>query len=60
MPNEVYISIFDNNGDKRISDNLVKRDFALDEQLKKKDFACIQFAPEVCYDVAYFHFQMNE
>jgi gliding motility-associated-like protein len=59
MPAEVYISIFDNLNDGRINDNLVPRDYSMDEHLQKQDFSCIQFAPEVCYDVSYFHVQVD-
>ncbi|MCW3090400.1 MAG: type sorting protein [Ferruginibacter sp.] len=59
MPTEVYISVFDNLGDKRLTDNLVNRDLTMDQHLQKMDFSCIQFAPEVCYDVGYFHFQVD-
>ncbi|MEO6547551.1 MAG: PKD domain-containing protein [Ferruginibacter sp.] len=59
MPPEVYISIFDNLGDRRLNDNRVSRDLSMDNHLQKRDFSCIQFAPEVCYDVGYFHFQTD-
>ncbi len=56
MPPDVIISIFDNATDGRISDNNVSRDLSMDQRLQKIDFSCIQFAPEVCYDVGYYHF----
>ena len=59
MPVEAFISIFDNSGDSRVSDNLIARDLLLDKRLSKIDFSCIQFAPEVCYDVGYYHFQTD-
>ncbi|MEO5890651.1 MAG: PKD domain-containing protein, partial [Ferruginibacter sp.] len=59
MPAEVYISVFDNLNDGRLNDFLVPRDYPLDEHLQKQDFSCIQFAPEVCYDVSYFHFRAD-
>lgn len=57
MPSVVTISLFSNQNDSRVSDNTVNRDFTMDQRLQKVDFSCIQFAPEVCYDVSYFHFQ---
>jgi gliding motility-associated-like protein len=59
MPSDVTISIFDNFDDRRVSDNNVSRDYSMDEKLQKLDFACIEFAPEVCYDVSYFHFEVS-
>ncbi|MFM2359157.1 MAG: hypothetical protein RLY16_1150 [Bacteroidota bacterium] len=59
MPSNVTISVFDNLNDSRFNDFSVARDFSMDQRLQKIDFSCIQFAPEVCYDVSYFHFQAD-
>lgn len=59
MPLDAFISVFDNTDDSRVSDNLINRDASLDKRLSKIDFSCIQSAPEVCYDVGYYHFETD-
>src|SRR6476660_6058766 len=59
MPVEVIISIFDNANDARVGDILIGRDLNMDQRMSKQDFSCVQFAPEVCYDVGYYHFQTD-
>ncbi|MEJ7586239.1 MAG: hypothetical protein WKI04_01630 [Ferruginibacter sp.] len=38
---EVFISLFDNTNDGRVSDFLVARDYLRDQRLQKLDFSCI-------------------
>lgn len=59
MPPQVYISIFDNTNDSRLSNNLVNQDFSLAQRLERVDYSCLDTRPEVCYDVGYYKFQVD-
>ena len=59
MPSEVSISIFDNLNDARLSDNIVQSDASSYQTITKIDLSCIENAPIICYQVAYFHFEVS-
>ena len=58
-PTEVYISIFNNENDARVSDNIVPIDASMNDTINKIDFSCIDNAPRVCYEVSYYHFETS-
>ncbi|CAN5192282.1 hypothetical protein BH09BAC2_BH09BAC2_13470 [soil metagenome] len=59
MPASLYISLFDNTNDARLSDNLISRSFSNDSRIEKQDYSCINSRPEVCYDIGYYILQVD-